>query len=111
MMTPQYGLVVLDLPFSAFRNFGKYAGDLKIYGKSLSEVLTKAVIGKGRSKKFGQFNTIRFEIAGLMNSDGIQKVAALPSAEETPFDVADETEACTTGDAPPPPDDGDFIPY
>jgi len=111
MMTAQYGLVVLDLSMSSFRNFGKYASDLKVYRKSLSEVLTRAVIGKAKSKKFGTFTTIRFEIAGVVNGSGtIPMVAVLPPAQEPTLDGLDIEENGEPTEEPPPPDD-DFVPY
>jgi hypothetical protein len=106
MMTPQFGQVVMDLPFSAFRNFGKYVSDVRVYGKSLGEIFTRAVIGKGKSKKFGSFNTIRFEIAGLIGaaSGNMQKAVTLPEPEDVvPFDVDPEEVS--------PPSDDDFVPY
>jgi hypothetical protein len=103
MMTAQHGLVVLDLPFSGYRNFGKFTRDVKIYGKALNEVFAKAIIGKGRSKKFGEFNTIRFEIAGLIGGDSIPKAKALPQGDDVPFTVENETPAQQTDD--------DFLPY
>ena len=105
MLTKQYGIVVLDLPNSAFRNFGKFTRDLKIYGKSPSDVFTRAIIGKGKSKKFGVFNTIRFEIAGSLN-DGNNENALTTLPAET--EVIDDDPA---KDAPPAPSDEDFIPY
>jgi len=105
MLTKQYGIVVMDLPSSGFWNFGKFTRDLRVFGKSLSEVFTKAVIGQGKSKKFGVFNTIRFEIAGAFNG-GDQKnaLAALPLAEESVNEEPAE-------DAPPAEVDSDFLPY
>ena len=94
MMTARWGVVVLDLPYSAYRNFGKFVNDLTVYHhRELKDVLTKALIGQGRSKKYGVFSTIRFEIAGF--TDGNQFLETLPEPTEEK----------------PPTGDEDFVPY
>ena len=111
MLTAKYGIIVLDLSHTGYLNFGKYQRDLKVYGKSFAEVFTKALIGKGRSKKYGQYSTVRFEIAGLVSNAGVQKVGALPQGEESPFDVDEEVQAMTIEDSQQPPDGDDVVPY
>lgn len=103
MMTPQLGSVVLDLPISAYLNFGKYERDLRFYGKKLSQVITRAIITKGFNRKLGaNYNTIRFEVSRAAVTGDAPKVAALPMDVE--YNDAET-------DMAPPPDDGDFDPY
>jgi hypothetical protein len=98
MITPDLGEIILDLSTSGYRHgLGKYHRLVyETYGLQFKDVMTIAKVVDAKSRKFGKFNTVRFELGGFR-----EQGFSSPMIEAPDQDDASEFN-------PPPPTEDDI---